>query len=132
VVADNEALEDALKEAASGNPLDLALDAVGGACGEALALALRPGGHFLHYGLLPGRPLAADLPRRRPDVRFELFWLRPWVHAQSRSVIAARLTDVARLFSSGIAASPIEAAYPLCDLTDALRHSLRRGGAARF
>jgi NADPH:quinone reductase-like Zn-dependent oxidoreductase len=127
VVAKDEAVESALREATNGQGVDLALDAVGGASGEALALSLRPEGHFLHYGLLSGRPLPADLPRRRPDVRFELFWLRHWVHTHSRNVIAARLAEVARLVSRGLAATPIEATYPLRNLTEALQHSLRRG-----
>ena len=127
VVTDDEAQEDALRAATGARGLDLALDAVGGACGEALALALRPGGHFLHYGLLSGVPVPADLPRRRPDVRFELFQLRPWIHEQSRHVIEARLAAVARLVSQGIAESAIEATYALHDLPTALRHGLRRG-----
>ena len=127
VVTDDEKPAPALRAATDGRGLDLALDAVGGSCGEALALALRPGGHLLHYGLLSGTPLPADLPRRRPDIRIELFWLRRWVHAQSRTVIAERLAAVAPLVSAGIAASPIEAAYPLRDLPEALRHHLRPG-----
>ena len=127
VVTDDEAPAPTLRAASGGRGLDLALDAVGGACGEALALALRPGGHFLHYGLLSGTPLPADLPQRRPDIRLELFWLRRWVHAQSREVVANRLAAVAPLVRDGVAASPIEAAYPLHDLAEALRHVLRRG-----
>jgi NADPH:quinone reductase-like Zn-dependent oxidoreductase len=132
VVAEGEAVENAVREATNGRGIDLALDAVGGASGEGLALSLRSHGHFLHYGLLSGRPLPADLPRRRPDVRFELFWLRNWVHTQSRHVIAARLAEVARLVSNGLAATPIEASYPLRDLTAALRHSLRHGRSGKI
>jgi NADPH:quinone reductase-like Zn-dependent oxidoreductase len=132
VVAENEAVETALREVTNGQGGDLALDAVGGASGEALALSLRSNGHFLHYGLLSGQPLPADLPRRRPDVRFELFWLRHWVHTQSRNVLAARLAEVAGLVAKGLAATPIEAAYSLRDLTEALRHSLRRGRSGKI
>ena len=132
VVVEDEAVESALREATNGRGVGLALDAIGGASGEALAHSLRSNGHFLHYGLLSGRALPADLPRRRPDVRFELFWLRHWVHTQSRHVIAARLTEVARLVATGLAATPIEAEYPLRDLTEALRHSLRRGRSGKI
>jgi NADPH:quinone reductase-like Zn-dependent oxidoreductase len=127
-----EPLAEALRRVGAGRGFDLALDAVGGPCGEALALAVRPGGRFVHYGLLSGRPLPADLPRRRADIRFELFWLRQWVHAQSRETLAARLAEVGRLVAEGVAASPVEARYELRDLREALHHSLRAGRVGKI
>jgi NADPH:quinone reductase-like Zn-dependent oxidoreductase len=125
-------LSQALRHATAGRGLDLALDAVGGACGEALALAVRPGGNFIHYGLLSGRPLPADLPRRRADIRFELFWLRQWVHARSREVVGAHLAEVGRLVAEGLASSPVERRYELRDIEEALRHSLRAGRTGKI
>lgn len=123
---------DALREAAGGRLLDLAFDAVGGAFGAALASGLKHGGHFLHYGLMSGLPLPADLLQRRPDIRLELFSLRQWVHEQTREVILDRLARTARLVVDGVAASPIEAVYPLAEISDALRHNLKRGRSGKI
>ncbi|GGK32456.1 zinc-dependent alcohol dehydrogenase family protein [Salinarimonas ramus] len=97
------------------------LDAVGGTLGEALHEVLAPGGRFVHYGLLSGRPLPPDLPRRRPDVSFELFWLRRWVHDEPRAVVAERLGEAWRLIARGVLASAVEAVHPLEDAIGALR-----------
>ena len=121
-----------LREVLDDGGLDLALDAVGGPCGEALALALKPGGRFLHYGLLSGRALPADLPLRRPDVRFALFHLREWVHRQDRETIAAHLARVAALVRSGVAETAVEASYPLREITRALRHDLQPGRSGKI
>lgn len=116
-------LRDELGEA----PIHAVLDAVGGALGEALHDVIAPGGIFLHYGLLSGRPLPPDLPRRRPDVAFELFWLRRWVHSQPRAVVAERLTAAWRLVESGLLATCVEALYPLERAGEALSDAQRAG-----
>lgn len=113
-------------------PLHAALDAVGGSLGEALHAALAPGGRFVHYGLLSGRPLPPDLPRRRLDVAFELFWLRQWVHARPRTVLAERLDEAWALVEAGVLASDVEACYPLDRARDALRHAMRRGRSGKI
>ena len=107
--------------------LDAVLDAVGGGVGEALLDAVAPRGRFIHYGLLSGRALPPDLPRRRPDVAFELFWLRQWVHAQPRALVADRLREAWQLVEAGVLSTRIEARYPLARAPEALRHALSAG-----
>ncbi|HSP26386.1 MAG TPA: zinc-dependent alcohol dehydrogenase family protein [Saliniramus sp.] len=107
--------------------LDAVLDAVGGGAGEALLDAVASGGRFIHYGLLSGRALPPDLPRRRPDVAIELFWLRQWVHAQPRALVADRLREAWQLVEAGVLATKIEARYPLDRAPEALRHALSAG-----
>jgi NADPH:quinone reductase-like Zn-dependent oxidoreductase len=107
--------------------LDAVLDAVGGGVGVALLDAVAPGGRFIHYGLLSGRALPPDLPRRRPDVAIELFWLRQWVHAKPRALVADRLLEAWQLVGAGVLASKIEARYPLDRAPQALRHAIAAG-----
>jgi NADPH:quinone reductase-like Zn-dependent oxidoreductase len=116
-----------LAEASGGRGYDLALDAVGGGEGAILALALRPGGRMIHYGLLSGQPLPPGLPARRQDVVLEYFWLRNWVHAAGRETMERGLAAVWDLAIDGVAASAIEARYPLPAVTDALVHDGRPG-----
>ena len=121
-----------LRKATDGEGLDLALDAVGGAEGELLALTLKPGGRLIHYGLLSGVPLPHGLPARRPEIGIELFWLRNWIHAADRARIEQAFATVSRLIRDGVAASPIEARYPLEAIRDALRHDGRPGRAGKI
>jgi NADPH:quinone reductase-like Zn-dependent oxidoreductase len=120
-----------LRDSLSGTPIHAALDAVGGAVGEALHDALAPGGRFLHYGLLSGCPLPPDLPRRRPDVAFELFWLRRWVHAQPRAVVAERLSQAWRYVQSGLLTTCVEAFHPLECAREALGDAQRAGRSGK-
>lgn len=121
-----------LREACGGHGPDIALDAVGGKAGGELAAALAPGGHLIHYGLLSGKPLPHDLRLRRPDIRLELFWLRNWVHAASRPALEEALRRTARLVRDGIAATQVEARYPLSAIGEALRHNDRAGRAGKI
>lgn len=101
-------------------PLDGGFDAVGGAYGAAIAQAIRPGGALLHYGLLSGVPLPAGLGTVvRP------FWLRNWVHAVSRAELRAAMADVFDDIRSGLAATTVEARYPLSEVRAALAHHAR-------
>ncbi len=101
--------------------LDAGLDAVGGASGTALAAAVKPGGPFLHYGLLSGEPLPSGLERQvRAAVR--LFWLRAWVHAASREQLCEAMAEVFGDIRSGLAGTTVEARYPLEEFRRALAH----------
>ncbi len=119
-----------LRDATDGGQADLVLDAVGGETGLALSQALKPGGRFIHYGLLSGAPLPAEAWRRDPGIGFELFSLRTWIHARPRRDIEALLDRVEALMADGVLASGIEAVYDLAGIGQALRHvdSERRRG----
>ncbi|CAN7169158.1 zinc-dependent alcohol dehydrogenase family protein [Phenylobacterium sp. LjRoot164] len=106
--------------------LDAAFDAVGGASGVALALAVRPGGAFIHYGLLSGAPLPADLGSRI-DGDLRLFWLRSWVHSAPRAVLLKAMDQAFEDVRRGLAETRVEARYPLDQFQDALAHQARPG-----
>lgn len=102
-------------------PLDGGFDAIGGGDGAAMAQAIRSGGALMHYGLLSGRPLPPGLRSVRP------FWLRNWVHAASRAELRAAMTEVFGDIRSGLAATTIEASYPLAEYRAALAHNAQAG-----
>ncbi|MEU4804103.1 zinc-dependent alcohol dehydrogenase family protein [Actinosynnema sp. NPDC023587] len=107
----------------TGGP-EVVFDAVGGPEGERLALTTRTGGCVVHYGLLSGRPLPADLPARRPDLAIRLFRLRDWVHTGGRAEIQRALDEVGELVLTGEAASRIQHRFPLAGIADAIRRSV--------
>lgn len=112
-----------LLDATGGGQADLVLDAVGGAAGLALSRALKPGGRFVHYGLLSGVPLPPEAWRRDPAIAFELFSLRTWIHARPRRDIKALLERVGALAIEGTLSSEVEAVYDLPEIGAALRHA---------
>lgn len=102
-------------------PLDGGFDAIGGEDGAAMAQAIRPGGALMHYGLLSGTPLPPGLRTVKP------FWLRSWVHAASRAELRAAMAEVFDDIRSGLAATTIEACYPLAEYRAALAHNAQAG-----
>lgn len=110
----------ALRDVTSGHGVAVAWDAVGGSEGAALFHALAPTGTLVHYGLLSGRPLPANLNTERPNARIVLFRLRDWVHTAGRPALAGALDEAFRLVLDGTAASAVAAVYPLSEVRAAL------------
>ncbi|MGO7917463.1 oxidoreductase, partial [Rhizobium ruizarguesonis] len=59
------------------------LDGVGGPRADTLADALKPCGHFVHYGLLSGQSIPASFGASHPEIAFSHGHLREWVHSQA-------------------------------------------------
>jgi len=98
------------------------LDAVGGATGEQLAAAIRPGGTLLHYGLLSGEPL-----RNAGGAALQLFRLRDWVHAVPRPQLHAAMDTCFTAIRLGQVDCTVSARYPLTRFAQALEHDRRPG-----
>lgn len=116
--------------AAARRTLDLGagLDAVGGPQGTALAEALPMQARFVQYGLLSGKPLAADLAERMDNrIKPELFWLRSVVHAMTPQERLALFEALFAFFRAHPIDLPVEARYDLGHIGAALRHNARRG-----
>jgi NADPH:quinone reductase-like Zn-dependent oxidoreductase len=121
----DEPVSDVILAGAKLPPLDGGFDAIGGDDGAMMAQAIRPGGALMHYGLLSGSPLPPDL-----GSTVKPFWLRNWVHAASRAELRAAVAEVFDDIRSGIAATTVEACYPLSEYRAALTHNAqvsRRG-----
>jgi NADPH:quinone reductase-like Zn-dependent oxidoreductase len=120
----SEPAADVVYEGARLPPLTAGLDAVGGLPGAHLAAAIRPGGLFLHYGLLSGRPLTSTL-LAATKTKVRLFRLRDWVHATSRSTLQSVMAETFAHIRAGPAASSIAGEYPLAEIARAIAHDTR-------
>ncbi|MDC7113053.1 zinc-dependent alcohol dehydrogenase family protein [Corynebacterium pseudodiphtheriticum] len=104
---------DELRALSETGRLDLAFDCVGREEGTVLAQALKPGGIFVHYGLLSGQPLAPSLWRDRPDLTIDLFRLRGWVHSAGKHQVLDAFSRVFDLIRDGVVNTRIQAELPL-------------------
>ncbi|KQN58158.1 zinc-dependent alcohol dehydrogenase family protein [Erwinia sp. Leaf53] len=103
----------ALAELKASGGVAAILDCIGGEESLQLAEVLTPGGQFIHYGLLSGRPIPATFWRSRPDIRFSNFHLRMWVHSHEKARVQQRIDEVMAMISDGIIATEIAAEFPL-------------------
>ncbi|HEY0837751.1 MAG TPA: zinc-dependent alcohol dehydrogenase family protein [Azospirillum sp.] len=132
----NAAREDvaaAVHRLTGGSGARAALDAIGGAAGEALVDLLEPGGTLVSYGLLSGALLPVDLPAakaRGVDVRS--FWLRPWTESCTPAEWRAAFRAVIDRVVAGTLALPVGGAYDLAEVADAVRAAEASGRAGKI
>ncbi len=109
----------------------LALNAVGGASALNVANALANGGRHVTYGAMGRQPL--KIPNGLlifRGLRFEGFWLRPWLVSRSSAEAQSLVAELADAVISGNLRQPIDEVIPLVELPRALAAAARekRGG----
>ncbi|WP_416237252.1 zinc-dependent alcohol dehydrogenase family protein [Streptomyces marinisediminis] len=124
-------LAERVREATEGRGVDAALDAVGGSVGGAALRGVRPGGRFVSYGLLSGRPVPVP-----PEAlifhrtRVSGFWLPERLERLERRGEPAvrRVTgDVVAAVAAGLPGLEVAARYDLDSYALALEHAARPG-----
>ncbi|TAZ70385.1 oxidoreductase (plasmid) [Rhizobium ruizarguesonis] len=131
IIIDREESESDLAAGLAGrHRLDAVLDCVGGARAATLADALKPGGHFVHYGLLSGQSIPASFWASHPDIAFSYCHLREWVHSQAMSDVQRAYSEIAAQIVSKIIATEVREVFPLENVRQALHSALpfRTGG----
>ncbi|MCA2406708.1 zinc-dependent alcohol dehydrogenase family protein (plasmid) [Rhizobium leguminosarum bv. viciae 248] len=131
VIIDREESESDLVAGLAGrHGLDAVLDCVGGARAAVLADALRPGGRFVHYGLLSGQSIPNSFWAAHPDIAFSYFHLREWVHSQAMSDVQQAYCEVAAHIVSKVITTEVREVFPLEKVSEALRSAVpfRTGG----
>ncbi|MBY5360032.1 zinc-dependent alcohol dehydrogenase family protein [Rhizobium leguminosarum] len=131
IIIDREESESDLAAGLAGrHGLDAVLDCVGGARAATLADALKPGGHFVHYGLLSGQSIPASFWASHPDIAFSYCHLREWVHSQAMGDVQRAYSEVAAQIVSKIIATEVREVFPLENVRQALQCALpfRAGG----
>ncbi|MBB3523626.1 zinc-dependent alcohol dehydrogenase family protein [Rhizobium sp. 268] len=110
--------------------LDAVLDCVGGPRASILAAALKPGGHFVHYGLLSGQSIPNSFWAAHPDIIFSFFHLREWVHSEDMGEVQRAYSEVAAQIVAKVIATEVREVFPLENIGDALQCALpfRAGG----
>ncbi|TBY10308.1 zinc-dependent alcohol dehydrogenase family protein [Rhizobium laguerreae] len=131
VIIDREESESDLVAGLAGrHGLDAVLDCVGGARASILADALKPGGHFVHYGLLSGQSIPASFWASHPDIAFSYCHLREWVHSQAMGDVQRAYSEIAAHIVSKVIATEVREVFPLENVQQALQSALpfRTGG----
>ena len=131
VLVEGEKISAEIKAATGGAPIRLALNAVGGDSATRIAGALAPGGTIVTYGAMARQPL--KVPNGQlifQDIAWRGFWITRWYQRVGEVVGNALLAELAALAARGIIATPVEAIYPLDQISDAIAHAQRpqRGG----
>jgi trans-2-enoyl-CoA reductase len=131
VLIEGEKISAEIRAATGGAPVRLALNAVGGDSAVRLAGALAPGGSIVTFGAMARQSL--KVPNGLlifQDIAWRGFWITRWYQRVGEAAGNALLAELAALAARGIIATPVEAIYPLEQITTAIAHAQRaqRGG----
>ena len=135
VFVDGENLREEVKNATSGAPVRLGLNAVGGESALRLANCLAPGSTMVTFGAMSLQPL--KIPNGLlifKDLRFRGIWINKWY---DNATIAERMDAFRPLFElarRGLLKTKVERAYPISEARAAVRHSAqgKRSGKIIF
>jgi mitochondrial enoyl-[acyl-carrier protein] reductase / trans-2-enoyl-CoA reductase len=131
VLVDSEQLKEEALRATNGESIRLALNAVGGESAVRLGSILAPGGVVVTYGAMGRQPL-----RIRngllifQDIAWRGFWVTRWYEQVTAEQRQSLFTELFELIRRGVIRTPVEATYPLAQISAALEHAARpmRGG----
>jgi len=135
VLLDGENLRYEVKDATSGAPIRLGLNAVGGESALRLANCLTPESTLVTYGAMSLQPL--KIPNGLlifKDLRFRGIWINKWY---DNATSAQRMEAFQSLFdmaSRGLLKTKVEKAYPLAEAKAAVAHAAqgKRSGKIIF
>jgi trans-2-enoyl-CoA reductase len=135
VLIDGEGLRDDVKEATSGAPIRLGLNAVGGDSALRLANTLAPGATMVTFGAMSLHPL--KIPNGLlifKDLRFRGIWINKWY---DNATLPERMEAFHPLFEMakrGLLKTKVERAYPIREVKTAVAHAAqgKRSGKIIF
>jgi mitochondrial enoyl-[acyl-carrier protein] reductase / trans-2-enoyl-CoA reductase len=126
VLVDGETLRDEVKNATSGAPIRLGLNAVGGESALHLANCLAPESTMVTFGAMSLQPL--KIPNGLlifKDLRFRGIWINKWY---DNATMPERMEAFRQLFEMakrGLLKTKVEKTYPLRDVKAAVGHAAR-------
>lgn len=124
IVDQGQNIQDQVKAIVGGDPVRLAIDAVGGAASNVLAGCLSPGGTLVNYGRMSGTPCEIDPSHLIfRDIDITGFWLLNWFRENGQSAMIQRLQSLAAHFAEGRLRAEIAGTYPLDRIRDAVKQS---------
>jgi trans-2-enoyl-CoA reductase len=135
VLVDGENLRDEVKNATSGAPIRLGLNAVGGESALRLANCLAPGSTMVTFGAMSLQPL--KIPNGLlifKDLRFRGIWINKWY---DNATMPERMEAFRQLFEMakrGLLKAKVEKSYPLREVKAAVAHAAqgKRSGKIIF
>jgi trans-2-enoyl-CoA reductase len=135
VFIDGESLRDDVKEATSGAPIRLGLNAVGGDSALRLANTLAPEATMVTYGAMSLQPL--KIPNGLlifKDLRFRGIWINKWYDNATAEERTRTFNELFKMAKRGLLKTKIEKAYPLSEAAKAVAHAAqsKRSGKIIF
>lgn len=132
VLVDGPDLADRVRDAVDGAPVRLALDAVAGDLVDRMAAGMADGGTIVNYGLMSGEPCRIAAGRLIfGGVRLTGFWLARLLGRLSADELQSFFAGLMDSLRDGTIHAPVEARYPMSQLSEALAHANRGGRAGK-
>jgi len=128
ILVDGPDLRNRVAEVVGAGKIKLGVDAVAGDATRRLANCLADNGTLVNYGLLSGKPCeidAADIVFR--NISLKGFWYSRWLSTAEPAAVKALFTRLVGMLKTKTLRVPLEAAYPIDRLTEALAHAERAG-----
>lgn len=121
VLVDGDDLAERVKDAVSGAPIRLGIDAVGGKATNRLASCVAEGGTVVNYGLMSGEPCVVS-PQSFVfnDLTLRGFWLAKWFRVASREAQQGLYGELTKLLATGQLKARIHATYPVERIREAV------------
>ncbi|MGH7053936.1 MAG: zinc-dependent alcohol dehydrogenase family protein [Stellaceae bacterium] len=127
VLQDGPDLAQRAASAAGGAPIRLGIDAVGGDACARLGDCLAAGGVVVNYGGQGGGEPTMSRAALMRGVGLMGFGLSYGLDRRTKAQVRALYADLAQKVRDGILRAPVEATYPIEEITQALIHAQRRG-----
>jgi mitochondrial enoyl-[acyl-carrier protein] reductase / trans-2-enoyl-CoA reductase len=126
VLVDGENLRHEVKDATSGAPIHLGLNAVGGDSALRLANCLAPESTLVTFGAMSLQPL--KIPNGLlifKDLRFRGIWINKWYDNATRQARMDAFRPLFEMAMRGLLKTKVEKAYPLGEAKAAVGHAAR-------
>jgi mitochondrial enoyl-[acyl-carrier protein] reductase / trans-2-enoyl-CoA reductase len=135
VLVDGENLREEVKNATSGAPIHLGLNAVGGESALRLANCLAPESTVVTFGAMSLRPL--KIPNGLlifKDLRFRGIWINKWYNNATMDERMEAFRQLFEMAKRGLLKTKVEKAHPLSEAKTAVAHAAqgKRGGKIIF
>ena len=124
VLVDGETLRDEVKNATSGAPIRLGLNAVGGENALRLANCLAPESTMVTFGAMSLQPL--KIPNGLlifKDLRFRGIWINKWYDDATMPERMEAFRQLFEMAKRGLLKTKIEKTYPLSEVNAAVAHA---------
>lgn len=132
VLLDGPDLGRRIREAAAGQPIRLAVDAVAGETMGEMLNALDQGGTLVSYGAMSGRPgLVAPTATIFRDVSLRGFWLARWFQTASPEARRAAFSALVPMVAAGAIKASIDSRFPLDHIAAAVTRAAEGGRSGK-
>jgi mitochondrial enoyl-[acyl-carrier protein] reductase / trans-2-enoyl-CoA reductase len=126
VLVDGENLRDEVRNATSGSPIRLGLNAVGGQSALRLANCLAPRSNMVTYGAMSLQSL--KIPNGLlifKDLRFRGIWINKWYDNATKNDRMEAFGLLFEMAKRGLLKTKVEKAYPLSEVKAAVTHAAK-------